>query len=608
MGIFDFLRRNKKKTIPSNNESVANEYIKKVDGRGETKGNQIEIDLQSAEELQKRFFAFDVETTGLSPLTDRIVDLGVVEFVEGVPSRYFSSLVNPGVAISSAATAVNHITNEMISGAPSENEIYPSLIDFLGDALQGKTLLCAHNARFDMDFLCNTLSRLGYDAEIRFVDTLAECRKQINGLKNYKQGTVANCFGIVCREAHRAQSDAETCGQIMIHLLKGKKEELEQQQKRLENLIPSEEELEVCAVIQDAIEHRIGKASYLRFKKVGSYVDINCFYTLCKFKFAKKGKYIITLKSVAEASGLPIEPCTASEGGAGLLRVYFNNPFALEPLFDYFCDRYQKKYTEMQEYISYSKSCRQQVRESLLEGKHIESTELLGLLESARGRLYEELDVQIEKQITKDDVVICAKNDRCPLSAIRNFGDWDAGYREGSPFYFDGEEKRKAGQYEEAIRLFDQARYYGYEAPALYESYAKLYRQIKDYENEVAIIEEFLSRNTYGRENEYRTRLDSALKLLFTKQEAERKAVQKALEKEKRQKEKAVKAEQALLQKKPLGRSIIQLDDEGAVIKEYESISAAVTDTGINSKSIRDAANGVQKHAGGFCWRYKNEE
>lgn len=607
MGIFDFLRKNKKKTIPSDSESVVTEH-KKEERRGETKSTQIEIDFCSAKEFQTRFFAFDVETTGLNPLTDRIVELGAVEFVEGIPSRFFSSLVNPGVAISSAATAVNHITNEMISGAPSENEIYPRLIGFLGDALQGKAILCAHNARFDIDFLCNTLSRLGYDAEIKFVDTLVECRKQIKGLKNYKQETVANCFGIVCQEAHHAQSDAETCGQIMIHLLKGKKEELEQQQKRLEELIPASEELEVCAVIQDAIEKRIGKVPYLRFKKVGSYVDINCFYTLCRFKFAKKGKYIIALKSVAETSGLPIEPCTASEGGAGLLRVYFSNPFTLEPLFNFFCDRYQKKYIEMQEYISYSKSCRQQVREALLEGKQIEQAELLDLLKSARERSYEKLDIQIERRITKEDVLICAKNDRCPLSAIRNLGNSDAGYREGSSFYFDGEEKRKTCQFEEALRLFDQARYYGYEAPALYESYVKLYRQIKDYENEIVIIEEFLSRNTYGRENEYRTRLDSALKLLFTKQEAERKAVQKALEKENRQKEKAIKAEQALLQKKPRGRPILQLDDEGVVIKEYESISEAVADTGINSKSIRDAANGVQKHAGGFCWKYKYEE
>lgn len=52
-------------------------------------------------------------------------------------------------------------------------------------------------------------------------------------------------------------------------------------------------------------------------------------------------------------------------------------------------------------------------------------------------------------------------------------------------------------------------------------------------------------------------------------------------------------------------RPILQMTDVGKVIKEYPSVAAAIKETGINSKSIRDAANGVQKHAGGYCWKYK---
>ena len=56
-----------------------------------------------------------------------------------------------------------------------------------------------------------------------------------------------------------------------------------------------------------------------------------------------------------------------------------------------------------------------------------------------------------------------------------------------------------------------------------------------------------------------------------------------------------------------VGRSIIQLTDDGTVVKTYATIAAAVKDTKISSKSIRDAANGVQKHAGGFCWKYADQ-
>lgn len=58
------------------------------------------------------------------------------------------------------------------------------------------------------------------------------------------------------------------------------------------------------------------------------------------------------------------------------------------------------------------------------------------------------------------------------------------GYREGSG--------RKNGKVDEAIALFDKARYNGYDAPALYDSYAKAYRKIKDYDNEILILEKEL--------------------------------------------------------------------------------------------------------------------
>ena len=599
MSIFDFFRRNKKKT------ETNHEKQKVLVPKGTAYGDQKEYDIHTVADLQKHFIAFDVETTGLSPQSNRIVELGAVEFVNGMPSRKFSTLVNPGVLIPAEATAVNHITNEMLSKAPLEGEVYPKLIDFLGKALHGEILLCAHNARFDIDFLCNTLSRLGYDAEITYVDTLSLCRKQLKGLLNYKQETVAKNLGIACQESHHAQNDAYVCGQILTRLLEVQEESLKQEKSRLDSLIPSEEELEVCAVIQKSITDNKTNPSYLRFRKSGDYVNVNCFYTICRFKFAKKGKYIIVLRSVAEKCNLPVEACTASEGGAGLKRVYFNDPFSLEQFSVFFREQYLQKYAEMQEYISYGKSYRQQVIDLLREEKQIEPQELYSLLRSARDRSYDKLDVQIEEEINRDDVIICANNNRCPLSAIRNLDDWDAGFKEGSPYYYDGEEKRKAGLYEEAIRLFDLARYNGYEAPALYESYAKLYRQLKDYDNEIVIIEEFLSRNTYGRENEYITRRNYALKLLYNRQQAQKKAAEKALEN--KRKEKETKAVYAAQTKKPRGRAIFQLNDEGTIINEYESIASAVTNTGISSKSIRDAATGIQKHAGGFCWKYKDE-
>ena len=600
MGIFDLFRRKKRPLIGS-------VYLKEVKTDSVKEGSiqifQKEINEETIIDLQNRFLAFDVETTGLNPLFDRIVELGVVEFINGIPSRSFNSLVNPGVSIPPAATAVNHITNEMLATAPPEKDIYPSFLSFMGDALRGKTILCAHNARFDIDFICNTLSRLGFDVEISYIDTLALSRRQIRGLKNYKLGTVAEHYKIDCKDAHRAKGDALMCGQILIRLLEDKEVVLLKEKKRIESLTPTNEELEVCAVIQNAIEKTVGDASYLRYFKRGDYVSICCFYTMAKFKFSKKGKYIVVSKEAANICELPTEPCTVSEGGSDLERVYFSNPFMLEPLSGYFSNRYKQCSIELENNIYIDRYYRQQVTEYLRDGKIIKADELEGLLLSAQSRSYEDLEIKIDRRISRDEIVVCAQNNRCPLSEIRNLGNWEAGFKEGSYYYFEGEKKRKDGSLEEAIKYFDLARYNGYEAPALYNSYAKAYRQLKDYENEIVILEEFLSRNTYGHDSQCKSRLESAIKLLYRKQEAEKKTAEKKELKEKKQKNR----ENQLLDFKPKGRPVLQLSDDGTIIRKYDSITAAVKESGINSKSIRDAANGVQKHAGGYCWKFDDQ-
>lgn len=86
---------------------------------------------------------------------------------------------------------------------------------------------------------------------------------------------------------------------------------------------------------------------------------------------------------------------------------------------------------------------------------------------------------------------------------------------------------------------------------------------------------------------------------LFCKQQKAKKAMDE--ERKELIKEKAKRSSSSTHR----GKSILQMDDIGNVIKEYDSIAAAAKNFGISSKCIRDAAKGVQKHAGGFCWSYK---
>ena len=606
MGLFDFFKKMAKvseaQTVVQNKPVVASRM-------GNAHAVMMPVDSHAVEALQKTFIAFDVETTGLSPTIDRIVEIGAVLFVDGKPVDSFSTLVNPQIKISESASAVNHITNNMLATDPSEEEVYPRLAVFLGKSLKGTIIFCAHNAKFDFDFLCNTLSRLGYDANIRYVDSLGLSRKYVKGLENYKQNTVAEFFGLTNRNAHRASSDAEICGGILCGLLKIIAGDLELQKKQAEKIAPSIEELEVCAYIQDIIVRNGGDTEWLRYRKDSSnYVDITYLYSFLKFKFSKKGKYIIIKRDASMETTLETEPCSVSEGGTTYIRVYFNNPFALEPLSHYIHSVYEDCRKSALNYTRMSSYTQSKAEDCIRLFRSLSSSEVTSLIKSAKNRKDDDVSFtekkvkKTEPVITRADVVINPTYSRVPLSDICNLNNLDKGFEAGFPYWEKGDTARKEGKLEEAIRLFDAARYNGYDAPVLYDSYAKAYRQMKDYENEIVILEEGIERKVSNDTGVFEARRSKAIKLLFTQQEAQRKAVekeQKILIKE--------KEEAASEVKRPKGRTIIQMTDDHTVIKEYESIATAVKITGTSSKSIRDAANGVQKHAGGYCWRYKDQ-
>lgn len=98
------------------------------------------------------------------------------------------------------------------------------------------------------------------------------------------------------------------------------------------------------------------------------------------------------------------------------------------------------------------------------------------------------------KMVTKEDKLINAVHSRVPLKDIKNLNNWKKAFDEGSPYWEQGDKERKEGNLEKAIQLFNKARYNGYDAPVLYTSYAMAYRKLKDYDNEIAVIDEAIER------------------------------------------------------------------------------------------------------------------
>lgn len=162
------------------------------------------------------FIAFDLETTGTMAGVDRIVEVGAVRFKEGIVDAVFATLVDPQMIIPIEATRVNHITNDMVKGKPTINELLEGLTSFCADLP-----LVAHNAPFDIGFLLADYQAHKTPAPAGVVlDTLPIARKVLPGLPNYRLGTLVTHFNIANSDFHRAQEDATYCGELFLNLIK----------------------------------------------------------------------------------------------------------------------------------------------------------------------------------------------------------------------------------------------------------------------------------------------------------------------------------------------------------------------------------------------------
>ena len=329
------------------------------------------------------------------------VELHEICFEGCKPTRSFSTLVNPGVRISLEASRINHISNEMLDNAPSENQAYEQLVEFLGDALAGNSILCAHNARFDMGFLKNTLERLGYSGTINYVDTLSLSRRLISDLPNYKQPTVAQYFNIQNNAEHRAYGDAEVCGMMFCKLasLGEQRLALNHEERGIPNL--TDVEKEIGAWIQKTIVDNGGDLSWFALTKSKSrYVSARYLYSFLRFKVLRKGPFVIVKDSANLPQGLVTASCTTGEGGDAFVRVFFKTPSDLSPMSDYIVSEYRSCRLEALEYIEENSRHRRKARLTMesYAGTTFSDAEMEDLLQSAIERHRKELEDERAEQ------------------------------------------------------------------------------------------------------------------------------------------------------------------------------------------------------------------
>lgn len=169
--------------------------------------------------LQDTYVVFDIETTGFSPINNRMIEIGAVKVEEGQITERFSTFINPEVPIPFEIEQLTGINDHMVLDAPKVEEILPKFIEFCGDAV-----MVAHNAGFDMSFIDRNCERLKLPYEATVVDTVSLARILLPSLNRYKLDTVAKALGIALDNHHRAVDDAACTAEIFVKFIELLKE------------------------------------------------------------------------------------------------------------------------------------------------------------------------------------------------------------------------------------------------------------------------------------------------------------------------------------------------------------------------------------------------
>lgn len=159
------------------------------------------------------YVVIDIETTGLDPIFDEIIELSAVRYVNNAKESQYVSLVKPREPISDFISQLTGITNDMVSDADSIDVVLPHFLSFVGDSI-----LVGHNIHFDINFIYDrSIDILDNPFSNDFSDTLRLSRRLMPDLKNHKLATLANELNIDTSGMHRALVDCEIANSIYQH-------------------------------------------------------------------------------------------------------------------------------------------------------------------------------------------------------------------------------------------------------------------------------------------------------------------------------------------------------------------------------------------------------
>jgi DNA polymerase III, alpha chain, Gram-positive type len=163
-----------------------------------------------------QYVVFDIETTGLSIINNKIIELAGVKMRDGKEVDRFSTFIDPHESIPYHIQQLTNITDEMVRGAPELEPKLKEFVEFVGD-----DILVAHNARFDIGFLQAACKSFGMpELDNPVLDTLELARFLHPNMKNHRLNTLADKYKISLDNHHRAVDDSVALGGVLFGLIK----------------------------------------------------------------------------------------------------------------------------------------------------------------------------------------------------------------------------------------------------------------------------------------------------------------------------------------------------------------------------------------------------
>lgn len=176
--------------------------------------NNLRSKGKSLDELVDDYVVVDIETTGIDCSCDEIIEIAAIKYENLEEIASFQSLVKPFNPIDEEVQNLTGITPDMICNAPSISEVLPRFTEFVG-----KSVLVAHNAHFDVNFLYDALFK-NFNLQFKndFIDTLKLSKRCFKNLKSYSLEVLCDFLEIKNPNAHRALNDCQATNELYLRI------------------------------------------------------------------------------------------------------------------------------------------------------------------------------------------------------------------------------------------------------------------------------------------------------------------------------------------------------------------------------------------------------